>query len=103
MAKTNTANLKPRNPARPPWHLHGKESFIAKLREVDRLTFDEIGFRVGCSGEGARQAYVRHLKKDLPPASDKDAGEMSARTAGTERGKDTPPEAEGRGKQVEAE
>lgn len=47
------------NPHRKPWHLKGKGEYIAYLRDVDELTFDEIGFKVGCSGEGARQCYKR--------------------------------------------
>lgn len=63
MAKTTPLKPKPGNPARRPWHLRGKEEYIAQLRDEEGLTFDEIGFRVGCSGEGARQAYVRHASK----------------------------------------
>lgn len=96
MAKTAPLTLKPRNPARPPWHLQGKEAFIAKLREEDGLTFDEIGFRVGCSGEGARQAYVRHLKK-MPPASEQVTGAVSVGTEGPQG----TPDAEGRGTATE--
>jgi len=43
-----------------------------------------------------------YLKKK-PRAPEKGNGGMATEVACTERGKDTPPEAEGRGKQVEAE
>jgi len=59
MSNANQKRRKTSNPARPPWHLKGKGEYIAKLRDVDELTFDEIGFKVGCSGEGARQKYIR--------------------------------------------
>ncbi len=43
------------------WSLHGREAEIALLRDDKKLTFEEIGRVIGCTGEGARQAYQRHL------------------------------------------
>lgn len=96
MSETTPVKLRTRNPARPPWHLQGKEEYIARLREVDGLTFDEIGFKVGCSGEGARKAYVRHLNK-MPRASEKCDGAVSVGTEGPQG----TPDAEGKGNSTE--
>lgn len=68
MSETPTHTRKSRNPTRVPWHLRGREARVAELRESQNLTFDEIGLVVGCSGEGARQAYNRFLKQKSPPS-----------------------------------
>jgi DNA-directed RNA polymerase specialized sigma24 family protein len=57
---------------RKPWQLRGKEAVIVELRDMEELTFDEIGGKVGCSGEGARVAYHRIKKRMalLKPAAE---------------------------------
>jgi hypothetical protein len=66
MTKIGECIVKTRNPARKPWHLKGKGPYIVELRHQG-YTFAEIGFRVGCTGEGARQAYNREVASGQQP------------------------------------
>jgi RNA polymerase sigma-70 factor (ECF subfamily) len=51
---------------------------ILQLRFTDRLSFKEIGDRLGCSAEAARKIFnrtLRQLREDCNPVTDSETGE----------------------------